>query len=114
MVSQGRCAWYVYISRVQIYSDTRLGLILMFLAGWIRCDISSRNIMWYIDATGRGRGILGGLGNARVQLEEGGISDSDTRTVYLPCSIYAWLTHELQRTPSFMAFEIMMGNVLAV
>jgi len=98
--SEGCCAWYIYIFRVKLYSDVRLGLMLMFLAGWIHCDISSRNIMWYIDATGCGRGILGGLGKARVQLEEGDISDSDTRTVYLPCSIYAYLTHELPGTPS--------------
>ena len=86
----------------------------MFLAGWIHCGISNRDVMWYIDATGCGRGILGGLGKARVQLEEGDISDSDTRTVYLPCSIYAYLTRELQGTPCFMTFKIMMGTVLAV
>jgi len=94
--------------------STCLGLIVMYLAGWVHRDISGGNILWYDDKTGNSRGILSDLEYAKKDTSDGGCSDPKTVILFsLPVDELAYLTHKQQGTAFYMAHEITKGVTLA-
>lgn len=63
-------------------------LIIMYLAGWVHRDISGGNILWYVDQTGCGRGILSDLEYAKKPALEGGSADPKTVIAFYHTLLY--------------------------